>query len=71
MDKLLRHFGYGKIEKMKVVKPLRRGWLNRTKSSPRAVQQPSQEKGGVNFFLKLSAELISSPKPTWRFSFHH
>jgi hypothetical protein len=66
LDKLLlRHFGCGKIEKMKVPKQLQKGQLNRAKPSPQAVQQPPQDKGRVNFFLlKLRAELIPSPKPT-------
>jgi hypothetical protein len=51
LDKLLlHHFGYGKIEKMKVPKQLRKGQLNRAKPSPQAVQQPPRDKGKVNFF---------------------
>jgi hypothetical protein len=50
LDKLLHHFGCRKIKKMKVPKQLRKGQLNRAKSSPQAVQQPPQDKGRVNSF---------------------
>jgi hypothetical protein len=57
LDKLLYHFGYGNIEKMKVPKQSRNGQLNRAKPSPQAVQQPPQNKGRVNSFTKTNMAL--------------
>jgi hypothetical protein len=69
LDKLLHHFGYGKIEKMKVSKPLQKGQLNRTKLSPQTVQQPPQDEGRVNFFPQVKGGVNSFTKTNMALQF--